>query len=182
MLGKRRGIMPNYEHLARAVRDVPDFPKKGILFKDITTLLKNGGLFAEVIDIFFEKYKDRRVDKVAAIEARGYLFASALAYRLKAGLVPMRKPGKLPAETVSVTYALEYGTDRIEMHRDALNPGDRVLLVDDLLATGGTAEAACKLIHDQGAELVGAAFLVELDFLKGRKRLKDVDLFTIIHF
>ena len=174
--------MPNYEHLAGAIRDVPDFPKKGILFKDITTLIKKADLFAEVIDIFYQRYKDESVEKVAAIEARGYLFASALAYRLKAGLIPIRKPGKLPAETVSISYALEYGTDSVQMHKDALGPGDRVLLVDDLLATGGTAQATCKLIRDQGAELIGVAFLIELDFLKGRGRLKDVDIFTIVHF
>jgi len=172
----------NYEHLAKAIRDIPDFPKKGILFKDITPLINQAQLFAEVIDIFYERYKEEKVDKVVAIEARGYLFASALAYRLKAGLVPIRKPGKLPAETVSVTYQLEYGTDSIEMHKDALLPGERVLLLDDLLATGGTAEAACKLIRAQGSDLVGAAFLVELDFLNGRQRLQDVDLFTILHF
>ena len=174
--------MPSYEHLSRAIRDVPDFPKPGILFKDITTLILNPELFQEVIDIFYERYSDKGVDKVIAIEARGYLFASALAYRLGAGLVPIRKPGKLPAETVSETYKLEYGTDSIEMHRDALNPGDKVLLVDDLLATGGTAEAACKLIRGRQAQIVEVAFLVELDFLGGRKRLTDVDIFSIVHY
>ena len=174
--------MPSYEHLSRAIRDVPDFPKPGILFKDITTLILNPELFQEVIDIFYERYCDKGVDKVIAIEARGYLFASALAYRLGVGLVPIRKPGKLPAETVSETYELEYGTDSIEMHRDALNPGDKVLLIDDLLATGGTAEAACKLIRGRQAQIVEVAFLVELDFLGGRKRLTDVDIFSIVHY
>ena len=174
--------MPSYEHLSRAIRDVPDFPKPGILFKDITTLILDPELFQEVIDIFYERYRDKGVDKVIAIEARGYLFASALAYRLGAGLVPIRKPGKLPTETVSETYELEYGTDSIEMHRDALNPGDKVLLVDDLLATGGTAEAACKLIRGRQAQIVEVAFLVELDFLGGRKRLTDVDIFSIVHY
>lgn len=174
--------MSQYEHLSRAIRDVPDFPKPGILFKDITTLIKDPGLFREVIDIFGSRYEDRQVDKVIGIEARGYLFSSALAYRLGAGLVLIRKPGKLPAETVSVTYDLEYGTDSVEMHKDSLEPGQKVLLVDDLLATGGTAEAACKLIYSLGAEILEVAVLVELDFLEGRKRLKDVDIFSLIHF
>ena len=174
--------MPSYEHLSRAIRDVPDFPQPGILFKDITTLILNPELFREVIDIFYERYRDKGVKKVIAIEARGYLFASALAYRLGVGLVPIRKPGKLPAETVSETYELEYGTDSIEMHKDALSPGDKVLLIDDLLATGGTAEAACKLIRGRQAQIVEVAFLVELDFLNGRKRLTDVDIFSIVHY
>jgi adenine phosphoribosyltransferase len=174
--------MQTYGHLARAIRDVPDFPRKGILFKDITTLIGRADLFREVVDILYDRYRDSRVDKVAGIEARGYLFASALAYRLGAGLVPIRKPGKLPAETVSETYELEYGTDRIEMHRDAVARGERVLVVDDLLATGGTAAAAARLVCGQGAELVGLAFVIELDFLKGRDRLKDIDVFSIVNF
>lgn len=174
--------MPSYEHLSRAIRDVPDFPKPGILFKDITTLIRDPELFREVIDIFYERYRDKGVDTVVAIEARGYLFASALAYRLGVGLVPIRKPGKLPAETVSETYELEYGTDSIEMHKDALGPGDKVLLLDDLLATGGTAEAACRLIRGRQAQMLGVAFLVELDFLEGRKRLKDENIFSIVHY
>ena len=174
--------MEKYGHLAAAIRDVPDFPKPGILFKDITTLIGKAGLFAEVIDLLYERYKSSRIDLVAAIEARGYLFASALAYRLGAGLVPIRKPGKLPAETVSISYALEYGTDSVEMHKDAIKPGERVVLLDDLLATGGTAAAACELIAGQGAELVGTAFVVELDFLAGRKRLAGYDVFSIVHF
>ncbi|MBN2289146.1 MAG: adenine phosphoribosyltransferase [Candidatus Glassbacteria bacterium] len=174
--------MPKYEHLARAIRDVPDFPKQGILFKDITTLIIKPELFREIIDIFTGQYRDKGVEKVVAIEARGYLIASALAYRLGAGIVPIRKPGKLPAETVSETYELEYGTDSIEIHRDGLSKGDRVLLVDDLLATGGTAAAACKLIRGRQARILGVAFLVELDFLEGRKRLEEVDIFSIVHF
>ena len=174
--------MPSYEHLSRAIRDVPDFPKPGILFKDITTLIRDPELFREVIDIFYERYRDKGVDTVVGIEARGYLFASALAYRLGVGLVPIRKPGKLPAETVSETYELEYGTDSIEMHQDALSPGNKVLLLDDLLATGGTAEAACRLIRGRQAQMVGVAFLVELDFLEGRKRLSDEHIFSIVHY
>lgn len=174
--------MQSYEHLAAAIRDVPDFPKKGILFKDITTLIGKPDLFAEVIDIFYDHYKNCKIDKVVGIEARGYIFASPLAYRLNVGLVPIRKPGKLPAETVSVTYELEYGTDSVEMHQDAIAPAEKVLLIDDLLATGGTAQATCKLLRQQGAELAGVAFLVELDFLNGREKLKDMDIFSIVHF
>ncbi len=174
--------MQSYEHLAAAIRDVPDFPKKGILFKDITTLIGKPDLFAEVIDIFYDHYKNCKIDKVVGIEARGYIFASPLAYRLNVGLVPIRKPGKLPAETVSVTYELEYGTDSVEMHQDAIAPAEKVLLIDDLLATGGTAQATCKLLRQQEAELAGVAFLVELDFLNGREKLKDVDIFSIVHF
>ncbi len=174
--------MQSYEHLAAAIRDVPDFPQKGILFKDITTLISKPDMFAEVIDIFYDHYKNCKISKVVGIEARGYLFASPLAYRLKAGLVPVRKPGKLPAETVSVTYELEYGTDSVEMHKDAITPGERVLLIDDLLASGGTAQATCKLLRQQEAELARVAFLVELDFLNGREKLKDVDVFSIVHF
>lgn len=174
--------MQSYEHLAAAIRDVPDFPKKGIIFKDITTLIGKPDLFAEVVDIFYEQYKNSKIDKVVGIEARGYIFAAPLAYRLNAGLVPIRKPGKLPSETVSVTYELEYGTDSVEMHKDAIAPGERVLLIDDLLATGGTAEATCKLLRQQGAELAGVGFLVELDFLSGRGKLQDLEIFSIVHF
>ncbi|MFH1070140.1 MAG: adenine phosphoribosyltransferase [Candidatus Glassbacteria bacterium] len=174
--------MAGYDHLAKAIRDVPDFPKPGILFKDITTLIKRADLFAEVIDIFSAKYGRAKIDKVVGIEARGYLFASALAYRLGAGLVPVRKPGKLPAETVSVTYELEYGSDSVQMHKDALEPGERVLVVDDLLATGGTAEATCRLVEGRGAVITGVAFLVELDFLHGRRRLAGYDVFSIVNF
>jgi adenine phosphoribosyltransferase len=179
---KQGDRMSDYEHLTRAIRDVPDFPKKGILFKDITTLIADPELYREVVDIFYDRYSSRRVDKVVGIEARGYLFASALAYQLEAGLVPVRKPGKLPAETVEVTYELEYGTDRVQMHADALKQGERVLVIDDLLATGGTAAATCELVSGQAAELVGAAFVIELDFLNGRNKLPDLDVFSIIHF
>ena len=174
--------MAKYEHLTESIRTVPDFPKPGIQFIDITTLIIRPRLFREVVDIFAEHYRNKNLDKVVAIEARGFLFASALAYQLKAGIVPIRKPGKLPAETVKETYELEYGTDSIEMHKDALNPGDRVLLLDDLLATGGTAAAACRLIQSRQAKIIGVAFLVELDFLNGRERLSDQELFSILHY
>jgi adenine phosphoribosyltransferase len=174
--------MPEYKHFTEAIRTVPDFPKPGIQFIDITTLIIKPQLFREVIDIFVEQYRDKNLDKVVAIEARGFLFASALAYQLEVGVVPIRKPGKLPAETVKETYELEYGTDSIEIHKDALSPGDRVLLLDDLLATGGTASAACRLIQSRRAKIVGVAFLVELDFLNGRERLADQELFSILHY
>lgn len=174
--------MPNYDHLARAVREVPDYPKEGILFYDITTLINNGGLFREVADIFHQRYVSAGIDKVVGIEARGFLFAPMLSYSLNAGLVPVRKPGKLPAETVEISYDLEYGTDSVQMHKDAVKPGEKVLLVDDLLATGGTAAATCKLIEGQGAILVGVAFVIELDFLNGREKLPGQDVFSILHY
>ena len=174
--------MPAYEHIAAAIREVPDFPKKGILFYDITTPIKDPALFREIVDIFHQQYADKKIDKVVGIEARGFLFASALAYKLGAGLIPVRKPGKLPAETVEVSYDLEYGTDSVQMHRDALEAGENVLVIDDLLATGGTAAATCKLVREMGADIVGVAFVVELDFLSGREKLEGEDIFSIIHY
>ncbi|MFC1544830.1 adenine phosphoribosyltransferase [Gemmatimonadota bacterium] len=174
--------MPGYEHIAASIRDVPDFPKEGIMFKDITTLIKDPKLFREVLDIFQKQYVGLNIDKVVGIEARGYLFASALAYNLGVGLVPVRKPGKLPAETVEVSYELEYGTDRVQMHRDALEPAENVLVIDDLLATGGTAAATCKLVTGVGAKIAGVAFVVELDFLHGRSKLEGENVFSIVHF
>jgi adenine phosphoribosyltransferase len=175
-------LMSRYQHLADIIRIVPDFPKKGIQFIDITTLIRKPSAFAEVIDILFERYRGENISRVVGIEARGFLFASALAYRLGAGLVPVRKPGKLPGKTVSVSYELEYGTDSVQMHEDAIENGDRVVVVDDLLATGGTAAAVCRLVRGQGASLAGAAFMVELDFLKGREKLPGIDIFSILHY
>jgi adenine phosphoribosyltransferase len=172
----------NVEALKALVRTVPDFPKPGILFYDITTLLKDKTGFARLIDAFAGHYIERKVDLVLGIEARGFIFGPALAYRLNAGFVPVRKPGKLPAETVRVTYDLEYGSDALEIHRDAIQPGQRVVLVDDLLATGGTMEATVKLAKQLGGEIVGLAFAVELDFLKGRNRFKDYDVFSLLHY
>ena len=172
----------NVEALKALVRTVPDFPKPGILFYDITTLLKDKTGFARLIDAFAGHYIERKVDLVLGIEARGFIFGPALAYRLNAGFVPVRKPGKLPAETVRVTYDLEYGSDALEIHRDAIQPGQRVVLVDDLLATGGTMEATVKLARQLGGEIVGLAFAVELDFLKGRNRFKDYDVFSLLHY
>jgi adenine phosphoribosyltransferase len=170
------------EQLKALVRTVPDFPKPGILFYDITTLLKDKTGFAKLIDALAGHYIERKVDLVLGIEARGFIFGPALAYRLNAGFVPVRKPGKLPAAVERVTYDLEYGSDALEIHKDAIQPGQRVVLVDDLLATGGTMEATVKLANKLGGEIVGLAFAVELDFLKGRERFKEYDVFTLLHY
>ena len=170
------------QQLKNLIREVPDFPKKGILFYDITTLLKDKFGFAALIDRFSQHYLDQKIDLVLGMEARGFIFAPALAYRLGAGFVPVRKVGKLPAATVKFDYALEYGTNSLEMHRDAIKPGERVLIVDDLLATGGTAEATAKLASQLGAEIAGLAFVVELDFLKGREKLKQYDVLSLLHY
>jgi len=168
--------------LKSLIRGVPDFPKPGILFYDITTLLKDKVGFARLIDAFSEYYLNQAVDVVMGIEARGFIFGPALAYRLNAGFVPVRKPKKLPAETVHWTYDLEYGSDTLEIHRDALRPGQRVLIVDDLLATGGTALASLKLAQTLGGEIIGFAFVVELDGLGGRSKLEPYDVFSLIHY
>ena len=163
------------EHLKKLIREVPDWPKKGILFYDITTLLKTPAGLHDLIDAMCANYEASAVDLVLGVEARGFIFAPAVAYRLGAGFVPVRKPGKLPSETSRVTYALEYGTDTLEIHKDAIEKGQRVLIIDDLLATGGTASACVELVRDLGGSVVGAAFAVELLFLNGRKRLQGVD-------
>src|ERR1700680_4077737 len=170
------------ERLKKLIREVADFPKKGILFYDITTLLKDKTGFATLIDKLAEHYIAQDVDLVLGMEARGFIFAPALAYRLNAGFVPVRKPGKLPAETVKYDYALEYGTNSLEIHKDAIQKGQRVMIVDDLLATGGTAEATAKLAHSLGAEIAGLGFVVELDFLNGRDKLKEYDVFSLLHY
>lgn len=170
------------EKLMRLIRDVPDYPKKGIVFKDITTLIKRGDAFDEVVNIFFEKCKDKKVDLVAAVESRGFIFGGVLANRLKVGFVPIRKFGKLPADTVEQKYDLEYGTDTLEIHKDAVMPGQKVLIVDDLLATGGTIKAACKLVEKLGGQVVGILIMIELGFLNGRDKLKDYDLFTLLRY
>jgi adenine phosphoribosyltransferase len=172
----------NADHLKKLIREVPDFPKKGILFYDITTLLKDKVGFATLVDCLSEQYVDQEVDLVLGMEARGFIFAPALAYRLNAGFVPVRKVGKLPAETVKFNYALEYGTNSLEMHKDAIQKGQRVLIVDDLLATGGTAEATAKLATSLGAEIAGLGFVVELDFLHGREKLKGYDVTSLLHY
>src|SRR6202050_2767162 len=172
----------NCDSLKRLIREVPDFPKKGILFYDITTLLKDKLGLAMLIDALSEHYLTAGIDLVLGMEARGFIFGPAVAYRLNAGFVPVRKPGKLPAATVRYDYALEYGTNTLEMHKDAIQKGQRVVIVDDLLATGGTAEATTKLASSLGAEIVGLGFVVELDFLKGREKLKGYDVMSLLHY
>ena len=170
------------EQLKKVVREIPDFPKEGILFYDITTLLKDGKALAEAVDTPSARYEGRRVDAVVAIEARGYIFGPALAYRLGVGFIPMRKPGKLPAKTIQETYDLEYGTDTIEMHEDAVEAGQKILVVDDLLATGGTAAAACRLVEKAGGEVVECCFLIELTFLNGRDKLGSREAFSLLKY
>ena len=172
----------NVEDLKALVRTVPDFPKPGILFYDITTVLKDKTGFAQLIDALAAHYLERKIDLVLGIEARGFIFGPALAYRLNAGFVPVRKPRKLPGPVARVSYDLEYGTDTLEIHLDAIQPGQRVVLVDDLLATGGTMEATIKLVNQLGGEIAGLAFAIELDFLKGRERFAEHDVFSLLHY
>lgn len=164
------------------IRQVPDFPKPGILFYDITTLLKNAEGLKQVIDDLYRHYKNRQIDMVVGIEARGYFFAPALALALGAGFAPVRKPKKLPCEVEFWEYDLEYGSDRLEIHKDAITPGQNVLIVDDVLATGGTAAASARLVEKLGGRIAGLGFVIELDFLNGREKLKNQDLFSLIHF
>lgn len=170
------------EDLKKLIREIPDYPKPGILFYDITTLIKDRAGFARVVDYMTSPYLDRNVDLVLGMEARGFIFGPAMAYRLNAGFIPIRKAKKLPGETVSYTYDLEYGTDTLEIHKDAIQPGQRVLIVDDLLATGGTAAAAATLAGKLGANICGMSFVVELDFLNGRKRLAPHEVFSLLHY
>ena len=170
------------KNISNAIRDVPDFPKEGIIFKDISTLLGEAKLFAQSVDMMEELVKDYSYDAIAAIESRGFIFASVLAYNMGLNFVPIRKPGKLPAKTVSEQYALEYGTDSVEIHADALKINERVLLMDDLLATGGTAQASCRLIERLGAKVETILFLVELSFLNGRDLLKGYNVLSLISY
>ncbi len=170
------------DQFKKLIREIPDFPKPGILFYDITTLLKDKTGFATLIDKLSQHYVAQKIDLVLGMEARGFIFAPALAYCLNAGFVPVRKPGKLPAECVKYDYALEYGTNTLEVHKDAIQPGQRVLIVDDLLATGGTAEATAKLAEKLGGKIAGLGFVVELDFLHGRDKLKGYDVMSLLHY
>ena len=170
------------DDLRAKIREVPDFPKPGILFYDITTLLKDREAFRGAIDLLVAPYRDQRIDIVVGMESRGFIFSAPMAYTLGVGFVPVRKLGKLPAETMSVEYALEYGTNTLEIHRDAITPGQRVLIVDDLLATGGTVSGTIDLVRRLGGEVVSLAFLVELRFLKGRERLRGYDVHSIIQY
>jgi adenine phosphoribosyltransferase len=168
--------------LASKIRDIPDFPKPGILFKDITTLLKDGPAFRAAIDGLLERVRDKRIDVVVGMESRGLIFGAPIAYTLGCGFVPVRKLGKLPWEVVSVEYDLEYGSATLEMHKDAIKPGQRVLIVDDLLATGGTVAGTIELVKQLQGEIVGLAFLIELKFLKGRDRLAGHEIITLIEY
>lgn len=172
----------NCEPLKTMIREVPDFPRKGILFYDITTLLKDKLGYAMLIDALSEHYISKEIDLVLGMEARGFIFGPALAYRLNAGFVPVRKPGKLPAATARVQYDLEYGSNILEVHKDAIQKGQRVIIVDDLLATGGTAAATVSLAKSLGADIAGLGFVVELDFLKGREKLNGLDVFSLLHY
>jgi len=164
------------------IRSIPDFPKKGILFRDITTLLKEKKIFKKAIDLLANNFKNKKIDYVVAVESRGFILGGAVAYKLGAGFVPVRKKGKLPYKTISVTYELEYGTDTLEIHEDALFEKAKVLILDDLLATGGTAKAVAELVEKFKAKIVGIAFLIELVDLKGREKLKDYPVFSLIKF
>ncbi|MBU1096576.1 MAG: adenine phosphoribosyltransferase [Bacteroidetes bacterium] len=164
------------------IRDVPDFPIEGIIFKDITTLLKDSDAFETALEKLYNISKNKGITKVIGIESRGFIFGGALAHKLGVGFVPIRKPGKLPSKIVKESYELEYGTDSIEIHQDALNSTDKVLLHDDLLATGGTMEAACRLVEKLGAQVAQISFLIELNFLKGREKLKNYDVNSLLEY
>jgi len=168
--------------LKRYIRNIPDFPKKGIVFRDITTLIGNKEIFKKTINLFFERYKDKKIDAVACVESRGFIFGAAVCYKLGASFVPVRKKGKLPYKTLSATYELEYGTDTLEIHQDAIAPGAKVLIMDDLLATGGTISAVAELVKKLSGEIIEAAFVIELEFLKGREKIKGVPVFSLVKY
>jgi adenine phosphoribosyltransferase len=175
-------VADSIQRLRAAIRDVPNFPRHGIVFKDITPLLVNGQLFRESIDLFLERCRSLTIDKVVGIDARGFLFGSAVAYALGVGFVPIRKKGKLPFKTASAAYSLEYGDAEMEMHIDSIEPGEKIVLIDDLLATGGTSAAAAALIRKAGAELLEAQFLIELEFLNGRPKLEPTPVVSFLKF
>ena len=170
------------EDLKAAIREIPDWPKKGILFYDVTTLLKQGQCFELAVNSLIDPYRDKRVDLVLGVEARGFIFAPPVAYALKAGFIPVRKPGKLPAAKLQVNYELEYGTDTLEIHQDAIEPGQHVLIVDDLIATGGTAKAVAEMVEAMNGTVVGLSFVVELTFLHGRDKLANYDVHSILKY
>ena len=174
----------DFDYVREHVRQVPDFPKKGILFLDITTATKDAKAFEKSMDFLYEQFKNENADYVAGIESRGFIFGAALASKLGIGFIPIRKPNKLPAETISESYDLEYGSDTIEIHKDALKSGDRVIIIDDLLATGGTAAAACNLTRKTGAEVIATSFIIELDPLKGREKIeaKGIKVVSMLHY
>lgn len=168
--------------LEKSIRNIPDFPKPGILFRDVTTLIANKAAFKKAVDLLAKKYKGKGFDKVVAVEARGFIFGAAVAHKINAGFVPVRKKGKLPYKTISTTYELEYGTDTLEIHQDAINPGEKILIIDDLLATGGTVKAVTNLVNQLGGKIGAIAFVIELVDLKGKDKLKGYNLFSLIKF
>ncbi len=170
------------EKLKKYIRDIPDFPKKGVIFKDITTLLKEGKIYKKAVNFLAKKYENEKIDKIASMESRGFIFGGTLAYRFGCGFVPVRKKGKLPWETINATYDLEYGTDTLEMHKDAIEPGEKVLIIDDVLATGGTAKAVAELVEKLGGKVIACAFLIELTFLHGRNKLKNYKVFALMKY
>ena len=170
------------EDIKNAIRDIPDYPEEGIIFKDITTMISDARLLKESVDLIAGEFTDREIDLVVCVEARGFIFGAAIAYKLGAGLVPVRKEGKLPHKTRKVSYSLEYGSATVEIHEDAVKSGNRVLIVDDLLATGGTLAATVDLVKQHGGDIVAVAVLIELDFLNGREKLKGTPVFTLIHY
>jgi len=174
--------MKNSALLEKSIRSIPDFPKPGILFRDITTLIQNKAAFKKSVDLLAKKYKGRGFDKVVGVEARGFIFASAVAHKIGAGFVPVRKKGKLPFKTISTTYALEYGTDTLEIHQDAIGAGEKVLIIDDLLATGGTVKAVIELVKKLGGKVAGIGFVIELVDLRGKEKIKDYPVFSLIKF
>lgn len=178
-----RSIMTDLNTLLKDyIRDIPNFPIPGIMFRDITTLLANPHAFKQAIDGLLEPYRNEQIDKVVVIESRGFIFGAPMAYELGAGVVPVRKPGKLPGETITEEYSLEYGTNTLQLHTDAITAGERVIIVDDLLATGGTVEASIKLVQSQGAKIVGVSFLAELMDLNGRDRIVDVPMHSLVRY
>ena len=181
-MGKRKSRSKMSKDFKKIIRNIPDFPKKGIVFRDITPLIADREAFKSVIDRLAERYKDKKVDYIVSVESRGFIFGAALSYILETGLIPVRKKGKLPFETHEATYELEYGTDTLEIHKDAFGRGKKVLILDDLLATGGTTRATVDLIEKLGGEIVEAAFVIELEFLNGREKLKDIPVFSLVKY
>ncbi len=174
--------MNNLKLIEESIRSIPDFPKPGILFRDITTLLKNGVAFKATIDLLYENFKNQKIDKIVAVESRGFILGAALAYKLGLGIVLVRKKGKLPFKKISASYSLEYGTDNLEIHEDSIAPGENILIIDDLLATGGTVSAAVSLIEQLKGKIAAIAFVIELVDLKGRQKLKDYSVYSLVKF
>ena len=178
----KKTAIKNDRFLEQSIRNIPDFPKPGILFRDVTTLIQNKAAFKKSIDLLIKKYKNMKIDKVVGVEARGFIFGAAVAHKLGAGFVPVRKKGKLPHKTISATYQLEYGTDTLEIHQDALKPGEKVLIIDDLLATGGTVRAVIDLVKQLGGNIRGIGFVIELVDLGGKKKLKGYPIYSLVKF